>query len=241
MTGTTPAHELVLGRPSTVLVTWRAPVSSAAAVPPSCTDARGAASATPARPTTTCAADDVARLFDERAARPRDPPGRPGGRHRRQHGEPGPLPRQPADGHLRHRAGPALRTPRRSSSARSARTRSTPVPFSEDSLWQGYPEETNAPYGIAKMAQLVQAQAYRAQYGFRTSLPDADEPVRPGRQLQPRVEPRHPRADPQVRGGAGARPHRGVGHRRGVREFLYVDDAAEAIVLAPEPTTAPSR
>ncbi len=41
----------------------------------------------------------------------------------------------------------------------------TPVPFSEDSLWQGYPEETNAPYGIAKLAQLVQAQANRAQYG----------------------------------------------------------------------------
>src|SRR6266508_4323753 len=41
----------------------------------------------------------------------------------------------------------------------------TPVPFSEDSLWQGYPEETNAPYGVAKLAQLVQAQANREQYG----------------------------------------------------------------------------
>ena len=42
----------------------------------------------------------------------------------------------------------------------------TPVPFKEDSLWDGYPEETNAPYGLAKKMQLVQAQAYRQQYGF---------------------------------------------------------------------------
>src|SRR5215475_1354769 len=47
----------------------------------------------------------------------------------------------------------------------------TPVPFSEDDLWNGYPEETNAPYGLAKKMLLVQAQAYRAQYGFNAICP----------------------------------------------------------------------
>jgi len=46
----------------------------------------------------------------------------------------------------------------------------TPVPFKEEDLWEGYPEETNAPYGIAKKILLVQAQAYREQYGFMPSI-----------------------------------------------------------------------
>ena len=61
----------------------------------------------------------------------------------------------------------------------------TPVPFREEDLWNGYPEETNAPYGLAKKMLLVQAQAYRQQYGFNGDLPAAGEPVRPGRQLRP--------------------------------------------------------
>jgi GDP-L-fucose synthase len=56
----------------------------------------------------------------------------------------------------------------------------TPVPFKEEDLWNGYPEETNAPYGLAKKMLLVQAQAYRQQYGFN-AIPAACEPVRPRR------------------------------------------------------------
>ena len=54
----------------------------------------------------------------------------------------------------------------------------TPVPFREDDLWNGYPEETNAPYGLAKKMLLVQAQAYRQQYGFNVDLPAAGQPLR---------------------------------------------------------------
>ncbi len=61
----------------------------------------------------------------------------------------------------------------------------TPVPFREDDLWNGYPEETNAPYGLAKKMLLVQAQAYRQQYGFNAIYPAAGQPVRPRRQLRP--------------------------------------------------------
>ena len=61
-----------------------------------------------------------------------------------------------------------------------------PVPFREDDFWNGYPEETNAPYGVAKKSILVGAQAYREQYGIERDLPAADEPVRAARQLRPR-------------------------------------------------------
>ena len=57
----------------------------------------------------------------------------------------------------------------------------TPVPFREEALWDGYPEETNAPYGIAKKALLVQCQAYRQQYGMNAILPAARESVRTAR------------------------------------------------------------
>ena len=74
----------------------------------------------------------------------------------------------------------------------------TPVPFREEDLWNGYPEETNAPYGLAKKMLLVQAQAYRQQYGFNAIFLLPGEPLRPGRQLRPRQLARHPGADPQV-------------------------------------------
>src|SRR5215208_4976002 len=112
----------------------------------------------------------------------------------------------------------------------------TPVPFHEDDLWNGYPEETNAPYGVAKKALLVQCQAYRDQYGLNAIylLPvnlygenDNFDPntshvipalikkfVDAARQGAPEVEV----------WGTGA----------ATREFLYVDDAAEGIVLAAE-------
>ena len=70
----------------------------------------------------------------------------------------------------------------------------TPVPFREDDLWNGYPEETNAPYGLAKKMLLVQGQAYRAQYGFDVDPPHSGQPVRSGRQLRPGLLARHPGA-----------------------------------------------
>ena len=80
-----------------------------------------------------------------------------------------------------------------------------PVPFREDDLWNGYPEETNAPYGIAKKALLVMAQAYRQEFGFelRDALPG--EPLRPARQLRSRRLARDSGDDPQVRRGRDAR------------------------------------
>ena len=114
-------------------------------------------------------ADDAARLFADARAGARLPPRRRGRRHRRQPREPGPLlVREPADGRARARAGAAAR--RRASSSLAgtvcAYPKFTPVPFREDDLWNGYPEETNAPYGVAKKSMLVGAQAYREQYGL---------------------------------------------------------------------------
>ena len=77
-----------------------------------------------------------------------------------------------------------------------------PVPFREDDLWNGYPEETNAPYGVAKKAILVGAQAYREQYGLERDLPPPGEPLRAARQLRPRDVARDPGADPQDGRGA---------------------------------------
>jgi nucleoside-diphosphate-sugar epimerase len=58
-----------------------------------------------------------------------------------------------------------------------------PTPFKEDMLWEGYPEETNAPYGLAKKMLLVQAQAYRQQYGFNAIFSAPGKPLRPSVQL----------------------------------------------------------
>ena len=87
----------------------------------------------------------------------------------------------------------------------------TPVPFHEEDLWNGYPEETNAPYGVAKKSVLVGAQSYREQYGLRTGIPAAREPLRPARQLRPRDLARDPGADPQDDRGRGR--GRAVGRR----------------------------
>ena len=74
----------------------------------------------------------------------------------------------------------------------------TPVPFREDYIWNGYPEETNAPYGLAKKMMLVQSQAYRAQYGFNSDLPSPGQPLRPGGQFPLRIVPRHSGTHPEV-------------------------------------------
>jgi GDP-L-fucose synthase len=112
----------------------------------------------------------------------------------------------------------------------------TPVPFSEDSLWQGYPEETNAPYGIAKLAQLVQLQANRAQYGQRAIYLMPTNLYGPRDKFNPAVSHVIPalikKAVDAKESGAPAIEVWGTGSAS--REFLYVDDAAEGILLAAE-------
>jgi GDP-L-fucose synthase len=112
----------------------------------------------------------------------------------------------------------------------------TPVPFSEDSLWQGYPEETNAPYGVAKLAQLVQAQANREQYGQNVVYLMPTNLYGPGDTFHPGVSHVIPAL---VKKCVDAR-EQGLDHidvwgtGAATREFLYVDDAAEGIALACE-------
>ncbi|HEY3141373.1 MAG TPA: GDP-L-fucose synthase [Acidimicrobiales bacterium] len=112
----------------------------------------------------------------------------------------------------------------------------TPVPFSEGSLWTGYPEETNAPYGIAKLAQLVQAQANREQYGQNVIYLMPTNLYGPGDKFHPGVSHVIPAL---IRKCVLAREE-GLDHIEvwgtgaATREFLYVEDAAEGIVLAAE-------
>lgn len=112
----------------------------------------------------------------------------------------------------------------------------TPVPFKEKDLWMGYPEETNAPYGLAKKMQLVQAEAYRQQYGFNAIFLLPVNLYGPGDNFNPKsshvipalirkfVEAKRNSEKEVIVWGTG----------KASREFLYVDDAAEALVLATE-------
>jgi GDP-L-fucose synthase len=112
----------------------------------------------------------------------------------------------------------------------------TPVPFREEELWNGYPEETNAPYGLAKKMLLVQAQSYRQQYAFNAifllpvNLYGPLDNFDPGSShvipalIKKFVDARETGARDVVVWGDGS----------ATREFLYVDDAAEAIVRATE-------
>jgi len=112
----------------------------------------------------------------------------------------------------------------------------TPVPFREDDLWNGYPEETNAPYGLAKKMLLVQGQAYRAQYGFNAIYLIPVNLYGPGDNFDPassHVIPALIRKCVEAR-QAGAAAVDVWGSGSASREFLYVDDAAEGIVLAAE-------
>ena len=112
----------------------------------------------------------------------------------------------------------------------------TPVPFKESDLWSGYPEETNAPYGLAKKMMLVQSQAYRRQYGFNSIFLLPVNLYGPGDNFDPRSSHVIPalirKCVDAVRDGAGEITVWGTG--RATREFFYVEDAAEAIRLATE-------
>lgn len=112
----------------------------------------------------------------------------------------------------------------------------TPVPFREVDLWQGYPEETNAPYGIAKKALLVQLQAYRQQYGMNGIFLIPVNLYGPRDNFDPRsshVIPALIRKVVEAR-TTGAPFVEIWGSGRASREFLYVDDCARAIQLAAE-------
>jgi GDP-L-fucose synthase len=112
----------------------------------------------------------------------------------------------------------------------------TPVPFKEDDLWIGYPEETNAPYGLAKKMMLVQAQAYRQQYGFNAIF------LLPVNLYGPRdnFNPKSSHVIPALirkaieAGERGDKEMLAWGDGSPTREFLYVEDAADGIVTAAE-------
>ena len=110
----------------------------------------------------------------------------------------------------------------------------TPIPFKEEDLWNGYPEETNAPYGLAKKMLLVQSQAYRDQYGYNSIFLLPVNLYGPGDNFNPAsshvipalirkcLEAKEQNASEIVAWGDGSP----------TREFIYVDDAAEGITLA---------
>ncbi len=115
------------------------------------------------------------------------------------------------------------------------------IPFQEDDLWEGYPESTNAPYGIAKKALMVMGQAYRQEHGFNVIYLLPVNLYGPGDHFEPEkshVIPALIRKFVEAReSGENEVEIWGTGYHEGVpvsREFLYVDDAAEAIVLATE-------
>ncbi len=112
----------------------------------------------------------------------------------------------------------------------------TPVPFREEELWNGYPEETNAPYGLAKKMLLVQSQAYRQQYGFNSIFLLPVNLYGPG----DRFDPEHSHVIPALIKKCIDAKWNGAseivlwGDGTPTREFLYVADAAGGIVLATE-------
>jgi len=112
----------------------------------------------------------------------------------------------------------------------------TPVPFKEENLWDGYPEETNAPYGLAKKMLLVQCQAYRQQYGFNGIYLLPVNLYGPGDNFDPEYSHVIPALIKKVCDALdkGEKKIVAWGSGRPTREFLYVEDAAEGIVLATE-------
>jgi GDP-L-fucose synthase len=112
----------------------------------------------------------------------------------------------------------------------------TPVPFKEEDLWNGYPEETNAPYGLAKKMLLVQSQAYRQQYGFNSIFLLPVNLYGPGDNFHPSSSHVMPALIKKCCDAVKRKDKEIVvwGTGRVTREFLYVEDAASGIVLATE-------
>jgi GDP-L-fucose synthase len=112
----------------------------------------------------------------------------------------------------------------------------TPVPFKEDDIWNGYPEETNAPYGLAKKMMLVQSQAYRRQYGFNSIFLLPVNLYGPGDNFDPKSSHVIPalikKCVDAMRNGEDEIIVWGTG--KATREFFYVEDAADAIIRAME-------
>lgn len=118
----------------------------------------------------------------------------------------------------------------------------TPVPFKEEYLWDGYPEETNAPYGLAKKMLLVQSQAYRQQYGFNSIFLMPVNLYGPGDNFDPKsshvipalikkcIDAKESNDDHITVWGTG----------KASREFIYVEDVAEGIILATEKYEKPN-
>ena len=110
----------------------------------------------------------------------------------------------------------------------------TPVPFKEEDIWNGYPEETNAPYGLAKKMMLVQSQAYRQQYGFNSIFLLPVNLYGPGDNFDPRSSHVIPALIKKCFDAIDAHDDKievwGTGSA--TREFFYVEDAAEAICMA---------
>jgi GDP-L-fucose synthase len=112
----------------------------------------------------------------------------------------------------------------------------TPIPFKEEDLWNGYPEETNAPYGLAKKMLLVQSQGYRQQYGYNSIYLLPVNLYGPGDNFNPassHVIPALIKKCVDAR-EAGETEIIAWGDGTPTREFIYVEDAAEAIALATE-------
>lgn len=113
----------------------------------------------------------------------------------------------------------------------------TKVPFKEDDLWGGYPEETNAPYGLAKKMLLVQSQAYETQYGFNSIFLLPVNLYGPGDNFFPQASSHVIPALIKKCSDAKERGESSItvwGTGKPTREFLYVEDAARAIVIAAE-------
>ena len=112
----------------------------------------------------------------------------------------------------------------------------TPIPFSEDSIWDGYPEETNAPYGLAKKMLLVQAQAYRQQYNFKSIVVFPTNLYGPRDNFDPKSSHVIPALILKIHNAKQSNKNRVTvwGDGSPTRDFLYVEDAARGIVLASE-------
>lgn len=116
-----------------------------------------------------------------------------------------------------------------------------PIPFKEEDLWNGYPEETNAPYGLAKKMLLVQSQAYRKEYGFNSIFLLPVNMYGPGDNFNPNSSHVIPALIKKFYDAKINKKNEVViwGTGKATREFLYVEDAAEGILLATEKYNKP--